>query len=293
MTQTQTPRILTPDNAPELYARLSKYGRVQDTSEVKNNGMVIGFLGRGGSGKTSTAGMITQSRHAGHVLHVNMHGRPAAIQHLSGITTVTPGDWKAVKNIREDVESGEIDLHEGDGAGSVILDTWTEAQNIDLRGINRSMKIEIQEWGESQAHILEETRKWVDIAERKGINVIFCLWEEMDEDKDVSLTRRHVSFARKLAAQWPGLVTFIGLIDPVENHPEYRYIDFRPSKRTDAKFGVAPTDAAKKIPYEMYYGVDQPLLADMLDVIKGDKEWPTQQYTEAYQRKRFAATASA
>lgn len=293
MTQIQnllTPKILTPENAPELYARLSKYGDVKDTSEVYNNGMVIGFLGRGGSGKTTVSASIRRSRHSGHVLHVNMHGRPAAIQHIPGITTITPADWKAVKNIREDVASREIDLRDGDGAGSVILDTWTEAQNIDLKSINRSMKIEIQEWGESQAHILEETRKWVDIAESMGINVIFCLWEEHDEDKDVSLTRRHVSFARKLAAQWPGLVTFIGLIDPVEYHPEYRYIDFRPSKRTDAKFGVAPTDAAKKIPYEMYYSVDQPLLADMLDVIKGDKEWPTKEYTEAYHKKAGASS---
>jgi hypothetical protein len=277
------PKVLTPENAPDLYGRLAKYGQVQDTSEIFNNGLVLGLLGRGGSGKTTTAGMIVHSKHAGHVLHVNMHGRPAAIQHIPGITSITPATWRDVKGIREDVESGNIDLHDDTGAGTVILDTWTEAQNIDLRGINRSGKIEIQEWGESQGHIMGETRSWVDIAERLGINIIFNLWEEQDEDKDVQLTRRHVSFARKLAAQWPGLVTFIGLIDPVENHPEYRYIDFRPSKRTDAKFGVAPTDNAKKIPYEMYYSVDQPLLADMLDVIKGDKEWPTSAYAE---RKR-------
>lgn len=283
MTQT-VPKILTPENAPGLYERLSKHGKAQDTTSIFNNGILLGLLGRGGSGKTTTAGGIVYSKHSGHVLHVNMHGRPAAIQHIPGITSITPTDWKALVALRKDVEEGEIDLSDDTGAGTVILDTWTEAQNIDLRGINRTGKIEIQEWGESQSHIMAETRSWANIAESKGINIIFCLWEEQDEDKDVSMTRRHVSFARKLAAQWPGMVTFIGLIDPVEYHPEYRYIDFRPSKRTDAKFGVAPTDLARKMPYEMYYNVNQHLLADMLDVIKGDKEWPVKEYDEKYHK---------
>lgn len=275
------PRVITPSNAQELADQLSRYGKAEITEEIHNNGIVIGLLGRGGSGKTTTAAGIMSSKHSGKGLHINMHGRPAAINHIPGITSLKPNNWKALVDLRKAVAAQEIDLRDDTGAGTVFLDTYTEAQNIDLRGINSSGKIEIQQWGESQNHIMGETREWVDIAELLGINIVFCLWEEQDEDKDVNLTRRHVSFARKLAAQWPGMVTFIGLIDPVEYHPEYRFIDFSPSKRTDAKFGVSPTDKASKIPYQMWYQRDQPLLADMLDVIHGDKEWPTKDYSEA------------
>lgn len=289
MTQTQNvPKILTPDNAPDLFAKLSKMGAVQNSEDIFNNGIVLGLLGRGGSGKTTTAGMISKSRHSGHILHVNMHGRPSAIQHIPGIISITPDKWERLKELRDSVMEQEIDLRDEDGAGTVILDTYTEGQNINLRKINPSGTIEIQQWGKSQADMMGDTRGWIDIAEKLGINILFCLWEEEDEDKDTSMTRRHVSFARKLAAQWPGMVTFIGMIEPVEYHPQYRHIDFTPSKRTDAKFGVAPTDVASRIPYEMWYSVDQPLLADMLDVIKGDKEWPAKDYAEAAQKAKFS-----
>lgn len=289
MTQTQNvPKVLTPDNASELAAKLAKFGTVSSTELMAHNGLVIGLLGRGGSGKTTTAASIMRSKHSGHGLYINMHGRPEAINHIPGITVVSPNNWKAVKDLRAAVAAEEIELNDGEGAGTVFLDTWTEGQNVDLRSINPSGKIEIQQWGESQAHIMAETREWNNIAERLGINVVYCLWEENDETADADkLVRRHVSFAKKLAAQWPGMITFIGLIDPVEYHPEYRRIDFTPSKRTDAKFGVSPTDAASKIPYEMYYSVDQPILADMLDVIKGDKEWPAKDYTEAAMKAKF------
>lgn len=261
--------VLTPDNV-HLFPGLT----IVKTKTVVNRGLCLGLFGPGGCGKTTVAASIAASEFSKRTLHLDVEGGASSIAHLD-IDTVPIAKWtdcQAVSKVFRDARADALPYD------TVIWDNCSELQNVNLTSICGDRAPEIQEWGKSTADMLRFTRFWRDMARLKGLNVIFVLWEEIEKEESSSAWKRKVSFSNKLAAQWPGIVTWIGQVKTFERDPKARQLSFTPTPKTDAKFRVAPNEAAANIPLELYVPRDAPVLADILDTIRGGKKWPEARY---------------
>lgn len=264
--------VLTPENV-RSFAGL----RVIKAQEIPvSRGLCLALCSPGGAGKTTTAATICKSKEAGKVVVFDIDASTDSIAHLP-VDVVQIEKWPDMQAIGREYER----LKPGDEYpwDTLIWDNLTEAQNRNISSIVPAGDIQIQHWGKSTADILRFTRFWRDQARRLGINVIFNVWEEQERDEASGRYRRHVSFTNKLAAQWPGIVTMIGHISAVDRQPDKRRLSFTLNRDTDAKWRVAPTDPAAKIPTEMIYGVDDPVLGDLLDAVRNAKPFPIAKYS--------------
>lgn len=269
---TANPRILTPNNV-ESFAGL----RIVPSREIVNNGLFLALYGQGGSGKTTTAAMLTKSQHAGRALLLDAEAGASAIAHLDTVDVAPITKWTEITKLRSELE--RVSHRDELPYWTYIIDNMTEIQAMhiaEVAGIGN--EVQIQHYGKVMADILRELRAWRELTRRLGVHVIICLWEERDKDEETTRWTRRVYLTNKLAQAFPGVMNLVGHILPVRNAPDLRKISFLPGENVDAKFRVAPTERAATLPKEIYYAADKPVLADMLDTIRGDHEWPASKY---------------
>jgi hypothetical protein len=124
--------------------------------------------------------------------------------------------------------------------------------------------------------MLQMIRDWRDLTRFNDLNVVFIAWDSDDKD-DRGVVKKMVSFTPSMQRQYPGIVDSIGWVSPTTN-PDLRMVDFTPGPKTHAKFRRAPHSRAMKIPYVIYYGINNLPMPDILAVLKGGSDWPTSKY---------------
>lgn len=257
----------------------SRFGgfAVKSVKHSVSDGFVIGLYGEGGIGKTTLAASIASSRHAGRILHINARGGPSAISHLPDIEYIQFKSWYDEEKIYRAQQKSDCPFT------TFIWDNLSEMYALDMEAIvqGREVKMaQIQDYGKCMADVLRMTRRQVDLAAARNFNIIFILWEENDKDEISGRWKSHVAFPNRLAAAWPGVIpNFVGQVQVAERKPPYRRkLSFLPTDDTAAKACVSPGTSGSTIPLEIFYKVDDPVLADIIDVVKGDKKWPTERY---------------
>jgi hypothetical protein len=235
----------------------------------------MGVYGTGGSGKTSLLANVVHSPHGTPALLVDVEGGSSSVNHLTtkGLDIVTPASWQEIMRIRQAVSRDSY-------YKSIIYDNVSELSVMCMNSINPGPIKQIQQWGQMTALMLElirEARDWARFGER---NALFCLWEETEKDELSGVIRKKVNLTPKLAAAFPGIVTMVGrLTVPGRARDGYiRQLSFAPSVDTDSKFRVAPTEAAAKIPLELYLRSDVHFLVDFLATIKDGVPFPVSRY---------------
>lgn len=236
-------------------------------------GFCLALYGMGGSGKTSLAATIRFSKHAGRILDIDIEGGADAIAHIPEIDVISPTSFAQVEKIIDRMAKDETCPYD-----TVFIDNMSELQNLSIQGICPDGQVQIQHWGQCTAQMLSFTRKCRELANKRGINVIMMVWSEFDKEEANSQWHNHVCFTPSLAKQFPGIITMVGLVTPSPRPPYKRKVSFVATEKTDSKFRVAPTDIAAQIPLELVYGVNDPVLADILDTIHGDKPFPKDKY---------------
>lgn len=251
---------------------LPKFERLQDQKET---GFVAAFLGQGGAGKTTVAATVADYKPKSKTLYVDCQGGPDAIVDRD-FDYYRPEKFKDFKDLTKEFRLGTSGYITGD---NVIIDTVTDLQFMCHYEISPD-KVELQYYNQSTAQIMSLTKDWVNISKKYGINVIFTGWIETDAENADGITRRHINFSNKLSASWPGIVTFIGDIEPTDRPPYAREISFVASKKSDAKFRVSTTGPASLIPLKLWVPLGKPLVADLLRTIKDGIEFPVADYTK-------------
>lgn len=266
--------VLTPDNAGS-FAGLSF---VNDDSPP---GMFMALYGTGGGGKTTTASEAVLSPHASPGLLVNVDGSFSSVLHLreKGLDIVTPTTWAQVKAITRMIDSGDHKYK------SIIWDNLTELQTLCLKVKAPSGFPEgsdaLKVWGTTNAECMEFVRKRRDVAVSQGLHTFIILWEEVEKDDLTGLIRRKVQLTNKFSTAFPGMATMVGRITVPGKAPHYtRLLSFAPSEQTDAKFRVAPTDAAVNIPLELYLNKDTHFVVDFLAATIDGVKFPSHKYAK-------------
>ena len=263
-------RVITPDTDLSNWAGFSI---VRSSRIVQSKALFMCLYGPGGSGKSTLAASIGYSKNAGKVLHVDMEGQGHVLAHLDFVHRMVMTSFSGANKTLQQALRGNCPF------GTIIYDNLSELQNLSIRAIAGDEQATQPQWGKSTAELLKFVRECRDLTEKQGINVILTAWNENEKDEATGRVRNHVGFTPSFARQFPGMVPLVGLVKPTEQKPPYRRtVTFIAGEQTDCKYGVAPIGTAKDIPLQFMYGIDDPVLADFLDAMRGEKKWPTEKY---------------
>lgn len=234
------------------------------------------FYAYPGVGKTHLSGLFAEYEPAQDVLIVDAEGGASVLSHLDHVDVVQVKTWADVEKIMVWLERTPLEKIK---YRTVCFDNMTEYHLMHLHSVTGGGAVEIQHYGMNTAAILRFTRRARDLSRFRGINTVLLAWQDSKEDKTRGITRQIVAMTDKLAARLPGVPNNVGYITILNNPPLYtRKISFAASPLNDAKFRRSSGDAASPIPDELYYGVDQNPIADILRTIYEGAPFPAARY---------------
>lgn len=262
--------ILTQDNAKDFLSSL-----LIGPEEYATLGVCMTFVGPAGSGKTTLAASNSMSEYGGRTLLLDAEAGSKVVEGEKDVVPARISKWQEIDRLTDEFVAGKYPEF-----GGVILDNLCEMtkQNMSML-VGPTGHPEFKEWNQNTNAMRHLIRRWRTIAATRNINVYFIGWDGEDDSKIV--VKRSIAFTPALQKEFPGLVDTIGMLDPIDGSPEERKINFTPSTRSITKFRKSKNDNARKIPYEIRYGIDKLPLPDILAVIKGNKPWPQTKYVAA------------
>lgn len=261
-----TNATITKENAEILISGLV----VKNTSDYTQLGSNWTLYGQAGSGKTTLPASL-HGTEFGPVLYGTAESGISVIQPL-GIPYVDIAKWSDLEALLK-----AFKMPNPPAVKTVVLDNLSEMLAKCIMFISPSGQPTQPEWNKITNLMLNQIRDWRDLTKNMDLNVFFLAWDA-DERDDLQAVKKDINFTPALRKAFPGIVDTVGHIAVLDKKPDMRKISFAPSPKTIAKFRRAPTSNAKKIPFEIYYGLENMPLLDILRTLKSNVEWPASKY---------------
>lgn len=236
----------------------------------QNYGLALGLYGKSGVGKTTLAGTIARSPHAGKVFWMDCKGAPKVLagQNLP-IEIVTPPNF-----VKLDLVNTEL-LKNPEAYGTYVFDHVTHMQIMHLNSMSRASDREWKHYTRSQEWIIEKfLNPWIKVTETTHVNVIFIFQQETDQEEDTKRWIYRLNLTPHLAEDLPYYLDYMGYLTLVQEGSSERKLSFAPSLKYVTKTRRPLTGVGSDIPGVIYH----PDLGVMLDVLKGDKPWPAKDF---------------
>lgn len=266
--------VMTPEN-------ITEFAGIKISKETTPKSIFLGVYGVGGSGKTTLCSEIVHAGDDGSpALLVDIDRSSASVVHLQelGLNIAKISTWSEAKKIMAEFKKGDTPFK------SVIWDNISELLSLCVKNYAPSGMPQgsdaLKIWGIINAELMEFVRDMRTYCSRDGVHLFMVLWEETEKDQLTDVVRNKVLLNPKFAAAFPGMTTMLGrLTVPGTARTDYvRLLDFAPDERLDTKFRVAPTEAAAKIPMQLYVRKDSHFVVDYLNTVKHGKEFPVDKY---------------
>lgn len=243
-------------------------------------GTFMAIYGPGGVGKTAIVGEVARSH--GPLLYIDAEGGGKSIKHIPNVHLAEVTSWKQVRDVATDLSS-KAGKHP---FKTVCFDNMSEIQSMCISSIAGNSPVQIQHWGECTARLLKLTRDLREVSRTQGVNVFLIAWESLELSEGGIVTKRGVGFTPSLARQFPGIVTYVGYLQPINNFPNVRLLSFTVSTKTDAKFRVSSSEAASKIPLELYERSGSNVLGDIIETESKGIPFPVARYAKPTDNER-------
>lgn len=228
-------------------------------------GFAFGLYGRSGFGKTTLAGSIAKSKHAGRVQWIDCQGAAYVLagQNLP-IDIVQPINFTQLEALNKHFLA-TLDH------GTYVFDHATHMQVMHLNHMSSASSREWKHYTRSQEWFLDKfIEPWVSAAKQKGINVIFIFQEEKDQEEDTKRWITRLNTTPHVANQIPYYLDYIGSLSLVKEGSEERVLSFAPSPKTASKTRRPMVGPGSDIPKVIYH----PDLSVILNTLRGDSKWP-------------------
>lgn len=270
------PTPLIPDDVPEdaddTFAGLPVIAAKKQTKDAFNV-LLYAFPG---VGKTSLAGMFAGYPPACDVLVVDAEGGASVLAHLDNVYVMQVTSWDQVEKVLSQLERTPLETLK---YRTVVFDNLTELHAMLVQKICGNNAPEIQQHGIITAALMRFTRRVRDLSRKRQINTALIAWEDAKEDKGQGITRKVVALTDKLSARIPGVPNNVGYMTVMHNPPLFtRKLSFAVTPLNDAKFRRAPTGGEPEIPLDIYYGINQNPIADILRTIYEGVPFPKERY---------------
>lgn len=253
---------------------------VYRSGEQPPSGKCIVIYGKPGVGKTELASQAADSPHGAPVLYLNLEGGAWSLSHRDDITIVDILTFRQFVTVAQGLFRARTLSYK-----SIIIDSTSELQAMSVveilgagGGILGTSLMTQQNWGKSTADMLMIARGFHDLARRTGTHVIFTALEDLGKDAGEVSYRRGIGFTPSLAKSFPAIVDIVGHLTVKNDAPHYtRVLNFAANPLSDAKFRRSKAPEDLKIPLTIAYR-QQPVMADILNVLAGGMDWPTDKY---------------
>ncbi len=278
-----TNRVALPDFGPFKVRRASDY---QDA------GSCMFLYSRGGGGKTTLAASLAESPADSPVCIFDAEGGAKVVNDRPDVQVVEIPSWKELDRLEEYIKR-TADLP----WKTLIFDNESEYMQQCINEVAASDEDQVTqpEWGSIQRKMRAHIRFYRDLAKTRNINVIFICWDVTDKDETNRMVQK-LNFIPSLQKEIPGLVDIIGYITGIDGDPDHRNITFAFSSKTDAKFRRNRSDAARSVPSNIMYGLDNLPLPDIINAIRRGVTFPATKYqvsrTTAAAAQRSSTSAS-
>lgn len=245
---------------------------IQRGSQAANSGVCIILYGKAGAGKTPLAATAVKSEQYGHpMLYVDAEAGRKSIAHYQNIDFLPITQWATVDKIMNEL------LEADNPYKCVVFDNLSELRDMHMRTEVKSTEPQIKEWLLNSNGIVSFVRKCRDYSER-GISFILVLWDSDEKDEGLGIIIKKLELTPALQKTIPGMVDMIGYIEV--NEDQSRTISFKQSRTRVSKFRRSREDLAQQIPLELIVrDPDMPVLADILNTLKGGVPFPVERYS--------------
>lgn len=257
---------ITKDNADIIIPGLD----VKFSDNYTQLGTNMTFYGQGGAGKTTLPSCLADTEFAP-VFFMASESGISVVQNLH-LPYTDMAKWTDIDKLLNALKGPNPPKIK-----SLVLDNLSEMLNICIHHVAPSGQPTQPEWNKITNLMLSMVRDFRDLTKNMDLNVFFLAWDS-DERDELQAVKKDINFTPALRKAFPGIVDTVGHIAVLDRRPDMRKISFAPSPKTIAKFRRAPTANARKIPFEIYYTLDNLPLADVLRTMKSDAEWPAAKY---------------
>lgn len=243
---------------------------IKYSSDYVNLGTNWTFYGQGGAGKTTLPASLNGTEF-GPVFFLASESGISVVQDKK-IPYADMAKWSDMEKLLNAFKGPNPPAIK-----SVVLDNLSEMLSICIHMVAPSGQPTQPEWNKITNYMCDMVRDFRDLTKRMDLNVFFLAWDA-DERDELQAVKKDINFTPALRKAFPGIVDTVGHIAVLDRRPDMRKISFAPSPKTIAKFRRAPTANARKIPFEIYYTLDNMPLVDILRTMKTDQPWPTERY---------------
>lgn len=250
-------------------------GKVVPVAQMTDTGACMFIYSKGGAGKTTLA--ASAATNFGPVLYLDAEGGTKAITDTKNVEVLPVTTWREVQDFQKVIEQTPV---EDIPWKTIVFDNVSEFSELAIRQIAGNDAATWPEYSELKRQLLAFVRFFRNLAARQGgPNIIFLCWDVNDKD-DTGKMMYRLNFTPAVQKDLPGIVDIIGYIMPVDGDPDHRRISFEISTKTDAKLRRGMGKAAQSIPYQIYYGLDNLPLNDILQAIRSGVEFPKAKYPD-------------
>lgn len=215
------------------------------------------------------------------MLDIDVENGTRSIKHLGkepGFDVVRPSRYQGVDNILN-----ELKTKKGAGYKGVMLDNCSELHMMIQRSVAGATDQPTQpEWGEINRIFLNMIEGFRDLAASTDMVVFLICWD-VDDKQDGGKVKKHLMFTPQVQNLLPGKVDVIGHLSV--NVDQSRLLSFKQGPLTVSKFRRSLESNEAKIPLEVRFTREQRPFVDILDVIKGGKNWPSSKYPNPQQQR--------
>lgn len=250
---------------------------------LKNEGLCILLYGPPGVGKTPIAATITKSAEFGlPCAWFDIEKGRSSIAHYEGIDFFDITTWQQIDEVKKTLKA---QVH---GYKTVVFDNLSVLRERHMATLVAPGKNpEIQHFGSNTTAIREFMRFCRDYATVSGVNVIVTAWDENELDDYTGLLMKRLNLTKKLQTEVPGILDIVGYLEYAIGSTT-RVLRFDSSARTESRFRRAIGSNEQQIPLKIPIpDPDFPVLADIVDTLRGGKPWPKAKYDAIMKAKRI------
>jgi hypothetical protein len=247
---------------------------LRKVTDLSDRGLCFIIYGQAGAGKTPVAAEAVFSEFASPMLDIDVENGTRSIRHLGNredFDIARPNRYQSIQNL-------VVELKQKKGAGykGVMLDNCSELHMMIQRSVAGATDQPTQpEWGEINRIFLKIIEDFRDLAASTEMVVFLICWD-IDDKQENGRVKKQLMFTPQVQGLLPGKVDVIGHISV--NTDQSRLLSFKQGPLTVSKFRRSLESNEAKIPLEIQFERKHHPFVDILEVLKGGKDWPASKY---------------
>ncbi len=273
--------LITPAVSTRTLAGL----RLRKVTDLSDRGLCFIIYGQAGAGKTPVCAETVFSEFASPLLDIDVENGTRSIRHLGkreDFDVVRPNRYQSIETL-----VAKLKQDKGAGYKGVMLDNASELHMMIQRSVAGATDQPTQpEWGEINRIFLKIIEDFRDLAASTEMIVFIICWD-VDDKQENGRVKKTLMFTPQIQNLLPGKVDVIGHLSV--NTDQSRLLSFKQGPLTVSKFRRSLESNEAKIPLEIQFTRSQHPFVDILEVLKGGKNWPSDKYKEPPKPKSSTA----